>query len=352
MFRPVAILLVLLLCIPPANGEDSSPVTLDLIVKTLLAREKALTSYEIQGRSFVSDEKGGRVPGSVDREFLYSQTNDGKRELREILIAPDGTRTVGNWIRDDGTKLYTMHCVPKSEHVVEYVVIEETPNQASRSVMPIIPYLNILSPRGKRLSDLVSTGQIVKFVKTDDNAQIVEVRVSDGGYHFDMQLSVKHDFMPREVRIVERDRKLVSTYRNTDGFWFPESGVSEQIDSMGSPLRIAFQIDQILVNPKKSIKDFSLPRLEKGTVIHNRTKTGPKGVFGVSNGSAAQERKAVKDLRIMYGSSLEPSNNAIAAKKLDMTAKVAPERSNLARVVLVLGASFALVFVVFLELRR
>lgn len=352
MFRPVATLLPLLFCIPSAKCEDSSPVTLDLIVKTLRAREKALTSYEVQGRSFVSDEKGGQVPGSVEREFLYSQTNDGKRELREILIAPDGTRTVGNWIRDDGTKLYTMRCAPKSEHVVEYVVIEETPNQASSAVTVIIPYTNILTPRGKLLSDLVTAGKLVSVAKQNNGEQVVEVKVADRGFEFVVLLSSDHDYLPREVRLTERDRKVVASYRNADGFWFPESGYSDQVNSTGGTLRLAFQIDRILVNAAKTSNDFGMPKLNVGTVIHNRTKSGPRGVFGVPNRDAEKERQAVSDLRDRFGSNSESSKAAKSSNKLEIAARVEPESSNIARVVIILGASVALLVAGIMKLRR
>lgn len=352
MIRYFATALILIACMRQSFGGVSSSVTLDSIVKTLQAREKALTSFEIHGRSIVTDDKGERVANSVQREFSYTQTSKGERELREILISPDGVRTVANWIRDDGSKLYTMQCTPKSENVIESVVIEETPNQPSRCVNPVIPYTNILSPRGKRLADLVATGKSIDIVKDKNGDEVVEVRVSDGEFQFGLQLSGKHDYLPREVRIVERDRKVVSSFRNVNGFWFPESGYSDQMNSTGGNIRLAFQIDRIVVNPAKTSKDFGMPKLDVGTVIHNRTKTGPRGVFGVPVGDSAKERKAVEELRGKYGSNSEPSEGEKTSTKLDIAAMVEPEQGNLARVVLVIGASFALCVVVFLKLRR
>lgn len=302
MIQYLSLVLCLLVYAQPAFASDPSPVTLESIAKTYQAREKALTSLEIHGREIVVDEAGVRKPNTAEREFTYTQTSNGQRELREIRIAPDGTRTVEEWVRDDGSKLYMMQCTPKSENVIEYVVIQETPNQPSRFITPTITFTNLLTPRGKRMSDLMTTGQSMNITKTAKGDQVVEVQVKDGGYQMGLQLSGDHDFLPQEVKFGNRSRKVVTTYRKVDGFWFPESGYSDQLSSTGSKIRMAFQVDRILVNSVKPSKDFAMPQLNVGTVIHDQTKTGPPAVFGVSDYHSEKARKAVNDLRSKYGS--------------------------------------------------
>jgi hypothetical protein len=343
MIRVILLVLMLLAPLQDCSGNDTSQVTRKTIVEKLRDREKGLTSVEIHGRTFVVDKAGERVSGVYETEFRYSQTSRGEQELREILIAPDGTRSVSSWVRDDGSKLYTMQCTPKSEHVVENVVIEESPPQSMRSSTTMTPYTNILTPRGKRLADLVSAAKSISVIRDEEGEDLVEAQVEDGGYVFSLLLSASHDYVPREVKFAERDRRVVSTYKNIDGFWFPMSAVSEQISSEGGLLRIAIQIDRVDVNPKKSTKDYGMPKLEVGTVIHNRTKNGSRSIFGVSNQEPKKAGKAVKGLRAKYGSVSDESKEKASMAKLNIASPVDPETSNTAVIGLFLGSVLALV---------
>jgi len=352
MTRSLLLVVVLLSCLRSAIGADPSPTTLDSIVKTLQTREKALKSFEIQGRQFVGDEAGERVPSTYSNEYAYTHTNEGQSEYHDIMTSPDGVRSVSEWIRDDGKKLYSMRCAPKSDNVIEYVVIQETPNQPSRRVAPMFPYLNVLTPRGRQLSTLVATGKSMNIVQDAYGEAIVELKVTDSGREFDLRLSVAHDFLPREVIFSERVRNVATSFRNIDGFWFPDSGYSKEVNSKGGDLRLDYRIDRISVNPAKSPKDFDLPKLNVGTVIHNQTKSGPRGVYGVPANDEIKARKAVEQLRNEYGSNSENEKDSKSSRSLPIDASSDPEESGIPRSLLVLGAAFALIVAGFLYRRQ
>lgn len=352
MNRSLLPVLVLLSCSRLAFGADPSPVTRDSIVKAIQAREQALTSFEVHGRQFVSDESGERVPNTYGYEFTYSQTSQGQREMRTIRIAPDGTRRVTEWVRDDGTKLYSMNCMPKFEDVIESVNIQETPNQPSRCVAPINLYTNILMPRGRRLSTLIAGGSSMNVVKGENGGEVVEMNVADGGKSFGIRLSGEHDYMTRELIFSERVRNVSSTFRNVEGFWFPDSGYATMVDSEGKVIRFGFRIDRISVNLPKSPKDYGLPKLNVGTYIHNRTRSGPSGVFGVPGNDDSLGRKAMEELHLKYGSNSDEDDRPNSSASLSIAASPDPERTGVPAFVLISGASLALIAACFLYWRR
>jgi|GEM_PF-6312251 len=352
MTRSLLLVLVLSSFLRSVIGADPTPITLESIVKTLRAREQALTSFEIHGLQFVSDEDGERIPNTYGYEFTYVQTNQGQREMRIVRIAPDGSRSVSEWVRDDGTKTYSMQCTPKSEAVIESVAIRKTPNQPSRSAMPMNPYLNMLSPRGKTLSKIVATGKSMRVFLGDSGEEVVEMKVSDNGYEFGIRLSGEHDYVLRDLIFSDRVRNIVTSFRNIEGFWFPESGYSKMVDAKGGDLRFSYRIDSIKVNPEKSTMDFGLPKLNIGTLVYDETNSGLPRVYGVPVKDEERARKAVEQLRSEYGSNSEAAKDSAPSTNLSSAASTDPERSGIPGTILISGAAFALVLAGYLYMRR
>lgn len=346
MTRSLLLILVLMSWIRSAFGADPSPITLDSIVKTLEMREKALDSFEATGRLYFSDEHCSPDSKPFIEEFMILHKSDGRRENRIISRLQDGSKKMSQWIRDDGKKQYTMFCPPSALDVVESVRIKLTPNSASRNHMGMMPFLNALTPRGVRLSNLVSTGTELDTRIAESGDRIVRMTTQDFKMKIDLELSERHDYQPVRVQFSKGSQALVTEFVNVDGFWFPKHGHFEGLREDGTPYRRCFEVVRLRVNFDPSSDRFGLPNLTNGSLVFNETKEGPNGIFvsGVSKTATRIKVKARQDFQEKYFGH-PPESVSPQAYPSTETSRM-PDESNLSKWILAIGIGLIVVALV------
>ncbi len=344
MTRSLLLVLVLMSCLRSAFGADPSPITLDSIVKTLEMRDKALDSFEASGRLYFSDEHCDPDSKPFLEEFMILHKADGRREYKTISRLQDGSKKMSQWIRDDGKNQYTMFCPPSALDVVESVRIKLTPNSASRNHMGMMPFLTALTPRGVRLSDLVSTGKNLETRIAESGDRIVRMTTQDINMKIDLELSERHDYQPVLVRFQKGTQAMVTEFVHIDGFWFPKHGHFDGFREDGTPYRRCFAVDHLKVNFGPSSDRFGLPRLSNGTAVFNETKDGPNGIYVSGASKTATRVKARQEFQEKYYD--QTPESVIAQTYPSTETSRMPDESNLPKWILAFGLGLIVVALV------
>lgn len=341
MTRSLLLVLVLSSFLRSVIGADPTPITLDSIVKTLEMRDKALDSFEATGRLYFSDEHCSPDSKPFLEEFMILHKSDGRRENKIINIMQDGSKRLSQWIRDDGKKQYTMFCPPSALDVVESVRIKLTPNSASRNHMGMMPFLNALTPRGVRLSNLVSTGTELDTRIAESGDRIVRMTTQDIKMKINLELSERHDYQPVRVRFPNGSQAMISEFANIDGFWFPKHGHFDGFREDGTPYRRCFAVDHLKVNFDSSSDRFGLPKLTDGTLVVNETKEGPNGIFVSGVSKTATRVKARQRFQEKYFE--QPPETVSPPVYPPTETSRMPDESNLPKWILAFGVGFIVV---------
>jgi hypothetical protein len=324
MLRRLLLILAFIANSWPAYGTDAPSISLDTIVKTLQARDQALESFEARGRLYFGDIRCMPLPNTSQQEFVILHRSDGRREQRIDKIEPGGKRTLFQWLRDDGAKQYAMTCPPRSLEVVQSVSIKMTTNSASRNNMGMMPFLNAMTPRGVRLSNLVATGTDLESRFDESGDRIVRMTTQDIKLKIVLELSERHDFQPVLVQFPKRPKVVITEFVDVEGFWFPKNGHFDGIQQSGASYRQCFVVDHLRVNIDPPSDRFGLPKLMDGSFIRNDTNDGPRGVFISDRKRYRTEDDALADFRDKYGDKDAAHNQSF--RVIDTAASRHPER--------------------------
>ena len=331
MLRRLLLILAFMANSWPAYGNDAPPILLETIVKTLQARDQALESFEARGRLYFGDSQCISTAHPDHEEFVILHKSDGCRENKIIATSPNGKKTLSQWVRDDGKKQYFIQCPETSLDVVDSVRITSTPSSASKNFMGMTPFLNAMTPRGIRLSNLVASGTEIETRVDASGDRITRMTTLDRKLKIVVELSERHDFQPITVRFPKGSKAVVTEFLNVDGFWFPKHGHFEGFRQDSEPYRRCFVIDHLRVNINPPSDRFGLPKLSEGTIVFNETKDGPRGIFVSEDSRSVTRKKARKEFVEKYVSEEHESEKHSVFPSIDSRTTREPDRSYIAK---------------------
>lgn len=345
----------------PARSDEPGQLTLDGIVLALKTREKALESFEVQGRELFVDGKTGEILEAYHSNFLWAETSSGCREFRMSMERSDGTCEQLDWYRDDEKFSYGMKSFEKSANLVDSMVIEPLGDDPFSKGRTKNSYIHVLMPRGRRLSDLVSTAEEFEFEKDSAGNRTIILKMNDRGVALTLKLAEARDFLPVVVDLAGSVVFSVNEFTNVQGFWMPKSGSKKYTERDGRPAAMNFVADSIRINSDYDASRFGPPKLESGAMVYNQV-TGKNHVHGFStdHSRAALGARAAfvkrneleKEKEKKNESQSQPRTNSIpSGAAISTKASTEPEPGHL-RLILVSGAIGFLAIAIFMSTRK
>lgn len=298
MFRKFWRIAAAVLVFSEARADE--PITIDRINEILKAREASITSLEIHGREYLIDESGKPRPGTVRSEFEYAWTAGAKREFRNLSTGIDGKVSTSEWAREDGSKRFFISCFEGQIDRINSVRINKTVSTDARNSMPTPAYLHYLTPRGMKLSDLVSTGTILNVSDAPMGQRTVRLKVIDGNYSYEIELSEAHDFLVQAIDFGALPKYRATKFGLIDGFWFPLKAVRKNRSSQDTINIFELEIDSIKVNRKIDPNRFALPKLEDGVLVYDDSGPNTFYVAGAKSKKGQSESQVRNALVAKY----------------------------------------------------
>jgi len=306
MFRKLACIATILISFGATADER---ITIDRIVDVHKVREASITSLEIHGREYLIDESGKPRPGTVRSEFEYAWTEGAKREFRNRSTGIDRKVTTSEWVREDGSKRYFLGCFEGQVDRINSVRINKTESTDARNSMRTFAYLHYLTPRGVRLSELVSKGTILKISDAPMGQRTVRMKVVDGSYSFEIELSETHDFLVQAIDFGELPNYRATKFGMIDGFWFPLKAVRKNRNSQDTINIFELEIESIKVNPIIDPNRSALPKLDDGVLVYDDTGPNTFYVAGAKSGKAKSSTQIRSALVAKYDPNSKQRND-------------------------------------------